>query len=243
MITGTSKMADLVHMNYLLISVINRFEISLGFGDNTVSDICKKYNVNVDFFLEIVNSFNDPNYFPGKDLQNFSIQFIVDYLSKTHQYYLKEKIPEIETLIERMLNECYPHNDHAHLLNSFFKEYKDELITHISREDEIVFPYSIRVENDYTNKTNEKNDRESTNYSINKYRSEHNDIEEKLFDLKNIIIKYLPSPQNQALCHKVLTELFNLEKDINDHSRIEENVLIPKVILMENELNNRNNKS
>lgn len=237
MITGTSKMADLVHMNYLLISVINRFGISLGFGDNTVHDVCKKHNVNVDFFLEIVNSFNDPDYFPGKKLQNFSIQFIVDYLSKTHQYYLKEKIPEIETLIEQMLDECYPHNDHAHLLNSFFKEYKDELITHISREDEIVFPYSIHVENNFTKNTSGKDSRESANYSIINYRSEHNDIEEKLFDLKNIIIKYLPSPQNQALCHKVLTELFNLEKDINDHSRIEENVLIPKVILMETELN------
>ncbi len=240
MIAGSNKMADLVHMNYLLVSVINRFGIGLGFGDKTVDEVCKNHEVNVDFFLEIVNSFHDPNFFPGKNLQDFSIQFIIDYLGKTHQYYLQEKIPEIEALIEQMLVECYPENDHAQLIMSFFKEYKNELMSHISREDEVVFPYSLLIEKKYTDTPNSMSIEESSDYSISRYRSEHNDIEEKLFDLKNIIIKYLPSPQNKTLCLSVLTELFNLEKDMSDHSRIEDNVLIPKVILMEKEISRRN---
>lgn len=240
MITGSNKMADLVHMNYLLVSVINRFGIGLGFGDKTVDEVCNNNKVNVDFFLEIVNSFHDPNFFPGKNLQDFSIQFIIDYLGKTHQYYLQEKIPEIEALIEQMLEECYPENDHAQLIISFFIEYKNELMAHISREDEMVFPYSLLIEKKYTDTTSGMSIEESSDYSISRYRSEHNDIEEKLFDLKNIIIKYLPSPQNKALCLSVLTELFNLEKDMSDHSRIEDNVLIPKVILMEKEISKRN---
>jgi len=93
MITADKKMADLIHMNYLLVSVISRFGIQLGFGDKTVSQVCDENQVNTDFFLEIVNSFNDKEYFPEKHLQDFSIQLIIDYLGKTHQYYLKEKIP------------------------------------------------------------------------------------------------------------------------------------------------------
>lgn len=239
MITGANKMADLAHMNYLLVSVINRFDISLGFGESTVSEVCEKHNVNVDFFITIVNSFHDPNYFPERNLQDFSIQFIVDYLGKTHRYYLEEKIPEIEALMEEMLVECYPDNNHAQLLISFFKEYKNELIAHILREDEVVFPHALIIEDLFSDSSNDLAKNESSSYSINEYRSEHNDIEEKLYDLKNIIIKYLPSPKNQALCLKVLTELFNLEKDMNDHSRIEDKVLIPKVTMMENELKRR----
>ena len=239
MIIGANKIADLVHMNYLLVSVINRFDISLGFGDSTVSEVCEKHNVNVDFFLTIVNSFNDPNYFPERNLQDFSIQFIVEYLSKTHRYYLEEKIPEIEALMELMLVVCYPDNNHAQLVISFFKEYENELVAHISREDEVVFPHALFIEDQFSGSSKELVKNESSSYSISKYRSEHNDIEEKLYDLKNIIIKYLPSPKNQALCLKVLTELFNLEKDMNDHSRIEDKVLIPKVTMMENELKSR----
>ncbi len=234
MITADKKMADLIHMNYLLVSVISRFGIQLGFGDKTVSQVCDENKVNTDFFLEIVNSFNDKEYFPEKHLQDFSIQLIIDYLGKTHQYYLKEKIPEIEQLIDQMIKKCYSHNKHAHLLRSFFKEYKEELVNHISREDETVFPYAIKIENNYLSRDQTVQEEQFTEgYTIDFYRSEHNNIEEKLFDLKNIIIKYLPSPENQALCSKVLSALFILEQDMNDHSRIEDNVLIPKVILME----------
>ncbi|RLD36588.1 MAG: hypothetical protein DRI73_00405 [Bacteroidetes bacterium] len=234
MITADKKMADLIHMNYLLVSVISRFGIQLGFGDKTVSQVCDENHVNTDFFLEIVNSFHDKEYFPGKHLQVFSIQLIIDYLGKTHQYYLKEKIPEIEQLIDQMIKKCYSHNKHAHLLRSFFKEYKEELINHISREDVTVFPYALKIEDKYLSKNQLTREKQvSEEYTIDSYRSEHNNIEEKLFDLKNIIIKYLPSPENQALCAKVLSALFILEQDMADHSRIEDNVLIPKIVLME----------
>ncbi|MCD6598297.1 MAG: hemerythrin domain-containing protein [Bacteroidales bacterium] len=234
MITADKKMADLIHMNYLLVSVISRFGIQLGFGEKTVSQVCDENNVNTDFFLEIINSFNDKEYFPEKHLQDFSIQLIIDYLGKTHQYYLKEKIPEIEQLIDQMIKKCYSHNKHAHLLSSFFKEYKEELVNHISREDETVFPYAIKIEKNYlSSDLTIPKEQFPEGYTIDSYRSEHNNIEEKLFDLKNIIIKYLPSPENQVLCFNVLSALFILEQDMNDHSRIEDNVLIPKVILME----------
>lgn len=240
MITGTNKMADLVHMNCLLVSVINRFGIKLGFGDKSVHEVCQEHDVKLDFFLEIVNSFHDEDYFPEKLLQDFSVKLITDYLGKTHRYYLDFKIPEIEKLIKLMVVECYENNKHAVLLESFFKEYKNELIAHIKREDEKVFPYSISIESAFLGKKNSLTEsRVSESYSIEEYLSEHDDIESKLYDLKNIIIKYLPPADNQSLCSIVLTELFNLEKDMNDHSRIEEKVLIPKVLVMEKKLKTR----
>ena len=71
------------------------------------------------------------------------------------------------------------------------------------------------------------------NYSIDIFKNEHDNIEEKLFDLKNIIIKYLHQPKDEKLCNKLLYELFNLEQDLNDHSRIEDKVLVPKIREME----------
>jgi len=237
MINGKDKMAELIHLNYLLVSVINRFGISLGFGDKSVLEVCQEYDVKLDFFLEIVNSFHDKDYFPEKHLQDFSVSLITNYLGKTHRYYLDEKIPEIENLINQMVIRCYKNSKHANLLVSFFEEYKNELKAHIKREDEKVFPFSISTELAYIGKKNtqiESSVHES--YSIQEYLTEHDDIESKLYDLKNIIIKYLPPADNQSLCSKVLTELFNLEKDLNNHSRIEEKVLIPKVLHMEKSL-------
>jgi regulator of cell morphogenesis and NO signaling len=236
-ITQENKMADLIHMNYLLISVINRFGIQLGFGDKTVDQVCKEHQIDTPFFLEIVNAFHDKEYFPDKDLQTFSIKLIVEYLLKTHRYYLEEKIPELEILIDKMVKECYSEAENISVLIQFFTEYKNELVTHTKREDEVVFPYALKIEEAYEHPAHRQElINELKNYSMQDYMNEHDNIEEKLFDLKNIIIKYLPPPKNKVLCNTVLTELFDLEQDINDHSRIEEKVLVPKVVELEKKL-------
>jgi len=238
-ITKENRMADIIHMNYLLLSVINRFGIQLGFGDKTVDQICIEHQIETGFFLEIINAFLDQEYFPDRNLQTFSIKLIVEYLLKTHRYYLEEKIPEIETLINRMVNECYSQAENVDVLNQFFTEYKNEVISHTKREDEVVFPHALKIEEAYENSQNSADlINKLKKYSIQDYMSEHDNIEEKLFDLKNIIIKYLPAPKDNILCNKVLTELFNLEKDLSDHSRIEEKVLFPKVVNLEKKLLN-----
>jgi len=70
-------------------------------------------------------------------------------------------------------------------------------------------------------------------YSINDYEDEHDNVEEKLFDLKNLIIKYLPALENNSTSYKILLELFDLEKDLREHARIEDMILVPKVGAME----------
>ncbi len=243
MIHENTKMVDLIHRNYVLITVFSRFGISLGFGDKTIQQVCEEKNINIRFFLEIINSFLDHDYFPQEQLKSFPIKLIVDYLTITHQYYLGKTIPEIEEIISGGKGICYENKEHNYLLNNFFQEYKKELITHITREDELVFPYALQVEECFLqHKSTDTLFEKYGNYSIGHYLQAHDNIEEKLFDLKNIIIKYLPPPKNPELCYQVIVLLFNLEKDMNDHSRIEEKVFVPKVSMMEKVILNKNKK-
>ena len=244
MITENNKMVDLVHRNYALITVLERFGIALGFGDKTIREVCEEKNLNIPFFLEIINSFLDDDYFPREHLISFPLKLIVDYLTRTHRDYLEKKIPEIEMIISDEQSPCYENSEHNFLLTKFFREYKNELIMHIRREDEQVFPYTLKVEEFYLNAPQDTViPREIAGYSIMDYLREHDDIEEKLFDLKNIIIKYLPPPLHPDACYRVIAMLFDLEKDMNDHSRIEEKVLVPKVAMMEKNIRDRFNRN
>lgn len=223
------KMADVIHINYRLLPVINRFEIELGFGDSTVDEVCKKNNVNIHFFLEIINAFNDKDYFPKKNLQQFSVSLIVNYLRKNHIYYISEIIPHIEKTLKSLSN----NSNNSKLIKNFFEEYKKELLIHIDREETVVYPYVIEIEG--INNSAKSTDK-LKKYSIDIFADEHENIEEKLFDLKNIIIKYMPSSTESGTYNKILFDLFTLEKDLNDHSQIEEKVLIPKVREIEKSL-------
>ena len=70
-------------------------------------------------------------------------------------------------------------------------------------------------------------------YSISQYEEDHSDIEEKLYDLKQIILKYLPNPKDSRLLNVMLHDLFELELDLNNHCRIEDMILVPIVEKME----------
>ena len=133
-----------------------------------------------------------------------------------------------------MVKACYSEKENLVLLKKFFNDYKQELLNHTNREETVVFPYTIAIEDAFNSKTLDESifDLMET-YSIAIFQNEHENIEEKLFDLKNIIIKYLPQPKNSGDCHKLLYELFRLEQDLVDHSRIEDKVLVPKIREME----------
>jgi regulator of cell morphogenesis and NO signaling len=234
-ITPNLKMAEVIHLNYQLLPIISRFGIQLGFGDKTLEQLCREHSLDVQFVLEILNSYNDRNYFPKKHLQGFPIKQIVEYLRKSHEYYLLVKIPRIEGLIQQ-LSEPGDNSGRTsiQLIDKFFNDYKRELSDHIQREEEKVYPYVFAVEEAFRSKKRDPDLVDQIrNYSIDEYEAEHDNVEDKLFDLKNIIIKYLPQPADTDLCHAILMELFRLESDLNDHARIEDKVLVPKVRFME----------
>ena len=233
-ITLDMKMAEVIFQNFPLLPVISRFGIRLGFGEKTVLEVCSDYSVNLDFFLEITNSFIDDEYIPQTDLKSFPVSFIVDYLHQTHQYYLDVIIPEIEIMIDQMVNSAGRDVKKRQLVGDFFKEYKNELINHIEREENEVQPYVIKIENAFNEKILPGElYNQIKKYSIEDFASEHDNVEEKLNDLKNIIIKYLPDSGNSSLSNNILTQLFWLEKDLNTHASLEDKVLIPKVSQME----------
>lgn len=228
MINNKIKMADLVHQNYHVLPIINRFGVNLGFGDKTIEKICAEKNINVDFFLEIVNVFINDDYFPKETLQKFEIIEILDYLKKTHQYFLEIKLVRIEKKINDLIDICCKENSSKiELIRNFYLEYKNELVEHIKYEDEIIFPYVY----DLLNKKQKKQD-----FKIQNYLDNHSSIEEKIYDLKNLIIKYLELPNQSEISNEILYDLFDFEKDILNHQKIEEKVLVPKVMKLERDL-------
>ena len=207
----------------------------MGFGNKNVMDVCASIGIDVDFFLEIINSYHNNDYFPKDHLQDFSSELIIQYLSNTHHFYLDIKVKEIEEIIEQLSEQVFEGNvKNMELLKSFFKEYKIELEKHFEKEEKEVFPYVKALEEAcQTNYISQELLSKIKCEPIEKYERHHGDVEEKITDLKNLIMKFLPPVNRQDLCQNLLTELFRMENDLQDHSRIEERVLVPKVKLLE----------
>lgn len=236
-VTPAVKLSDIILYNPYSLLMFEHLGLDLAVKEKTVEQVCLENNIGVDLFLTFANLFNG-NIPSGWAEYSFNdIQTIISYLQKEHQYYLNEIYPNILSFIEKM-NRV---NDHAEIpmAEKFFNEYFNEVKEHLNYENEVVFPYIISLYNKL-NKTEAKNF--SINYSASEYQEHHSNIEEKLTDLKNLLIKYLPQKNDQEIRRKMLFRLFELEYDLNIHTQIENSILIPLVKHLEKHLKLKNEK-
>lgn len=239
LIVGEMKLSDIIQHDYTLVPVINRFDIQLGFGDGTIEQICDSKDINLGFFLTILNTFHDEQYFPMEYLKSFPAAVLIKYLRKAHKSYLEGKIPEIKSHILNLINLSKGNRTTIKLIQKFFDDYSNEFSSHLEREEQLVYPYVLKLEKAIEQSLSyELFKDEMEKYSISSYEEDHDDVEEKLFDLKNLLIKYLhvetdKSKLFEETTYLLLRELFVLEKELREHSRIEDLILVPKVSEME----------
>ncbi len=234
MIYKDIKMKDVLFNNHILLSVIERFGINLGLHEKTVEEICKENNINLEVFLTILNLHINNKY---KPLQIYNCDYIIaiiQYLQKSHQYYINEIYPNINYNIQLM----HEANNSSEILmvENFFKEYTTEVDQHFNYENDIVFPY---ITNLFDRIKHKQNVDKSNNYSVNIYKEHHDDIEGKLDDLIKLLIQHIPQKNDRKIRRKILFDLFDLEQDLNIHAKIENEILIPIVERMEIKFKNR----
>ena len=232
-LTRSTKMAEVIHGHIHLLPIVHRFGIRLGFGEKTVAQVCEIHGVDVGFFLEIANLFCNEHHSPSKNLASFGVEAVINYLLKSHSYFYEEKFPFVRDKIQMLAQ--YPGGEsHVVLIEKFFSNYVDEFMEHIRFEDSVVFPFALMVADCHRKGvgTHELASR-MKDYSMSLFNQQHNDIEEKLSDLRNILIKYLPPIDNGEVVTAVLLELTSMEKELEDHTIIEERILVPKVLAME----------
>ncbi len=226
--TKHNKLIDLVVANYHLLPVINRFGISLGNKDKSIDNICKGQNINSDFFLVIINTFHNEDYFPETELKSFPPKLIIEYLKKTHQYYIEYLVPKIESLLLQLIDSNKTENKQLNIIGQFYQKFKDELLSHINEEERKTFPYIATLF---------ENNKKNNQYSIRTFEKEHSNVDVKLNDLISLIVKYIEPVYNNNICNDFLITLFRFERDIKNHARIEDKILIQQVVELEKQLN------
>lgn len=130
-INENNILSEVVEKHCELIPVINRFGIRLGLSDYSIRDICMEYSIYPDFFLVIINTFLNEDYFPEKKLKSFSIDQIVNYLKQTDAYYVHAMLPNIEKHLNAFITLSNPKNKQLELIRKFFFEFKSGLINRI----------------------------------------------------------------------------------------------------------------
>ncbi|MCR5550467.1 MAG: hemerythrin domain-containing protein [Bacteroidales bacterium] len=226
-ITAHRKMADVLTEHSKLISIFPRLGIALGFGEKTVAQVCADNGVSLPMFLIVGNVYTMDEYLPTDDeLQQCPIGDFVRYLIDSHKDYLDYKFPHIEKHLAEVVNDW--NEKYKKLITNFFYDYKKEVVDHFKYEEEVVFPFiQALVHRSSTKKNAPKK---------GAFDKQHTNIEDKLRDFTNLLIKYIPADVAQRERIDMLEDICALSEDIEKHALIEEKILFPYIkILHEDE--------
>ncbi len=220
------KMESLITTNYRLLNMLSRFGISLGVGDKSIEEVCKLNGVDCATFLAVVNLFNNPE--SPQDNPQFSLEELIDYLKKSHAYYLDYRLPAIRVALEKAIEGGG--KQMQYLILNYFDDYAAEVARHMNQENEEVFPYLQKLLESYSAGAPLQGGKNPHIFS-----EQHNSIDVRLGELIDIIVKYYPGGATNEL-NTVLYDIFVCQQDLESHNLIEDVLLVPKVKQMEETL-------
>lgn len=157
-----------------------------------------------------------------------SLDKLAEYISETYHDYLKELIISLEIHLGTMLKIDTIQQPGVTSIRNCVQELKVALEKHVSREENILFPF---ISNLTKNNTAPNLQPEIfSGHLINKIKKEHAKISEILNKIRKLSHNYLPPANSSSSLKLCYAQLFNLEQDIHKHVFVEENILFPKLL-------------
>lgn len=168
----------------------------------------------------------------------WNIDFLIDYIINVHHYYLRKMIPVISGQLHQFVDEHKKKYPALTDLETSFLLLEKKVVPHLDQEEEVIFPYIRQVAHAYESKES---------YAGLLVRTLRKPVEEMMDQEHHfttmILARFRELTNNYTvpaggctshhLCFSLLREL---DDDLVQHLHLENDILFPKSIKMEKEL-------
>lgn len=168
---------------------------------------------------------------------DWSIDFLTDYIINNHHRFTRDKLPEIAAYAKKVAK--VHGNRHKELIEIYseFTRLHAEITDHLNKEEEILFPYIKKLAE--AEKTGTKPDVANFGMAadpISMMEEEHDEAGASMARIRRLSNDFTP-PEDACATYRVLFEnLEGFEKDLHKHVHLENNILFPKALELERTL-------
>ncbi len=232
----TKKINELVSENYVYASVLHYFGIQFyNYAEDTLAQVCKAKNLNVD---KVVSSLEAVHH-PPQDLplNEYPVDLIIEYLRHAHYIFINEKLPYVASLIENLDPEKIGHAHTIRDLQLLFPLFTDDFIHHIHEEEDTFFRYVMLLQRAAVGKANlAQLYYEMEKKQIHLLAVEHDTHDDEMEGIRDITNNYHLNPDAHLHLRVLFLELQALEKDLQVHAGVENQILFPKALQLEQQV-------
>jgi regulator of cell morphogenesis and NO signaling len=231
------RIGELVEENYVHAYVLFYFGIKFyEFSELTLEQVCLKKGLR---FEQVLKEMESPSMTQETDLPltSYPIDLIIEYLKHAHFIFIKHKLPYMAGLVESFHTEHENYLGVARDLKVVFPLFVEDFIHHIYEEEDTLFSYIRTLERAVKGNYNptrlfyllERN-------SLHKFASEHEAHDDEMAGIRRITKDYKVGAKTPLHIKVLYNELKEFEKNLIIHARIENEILFPKAMALENKV-------
>lgn len=233
--TNKTTIGEIVANDFRTAAIFSKYSIDFCCkGHRTLEEVCKKREIEEDLLMEELDGAKNNSANQSFDYKSWPLDLLTDYIEKTHHQYVEEKAPIIRQFLNKL---CSVHGElHPELfeINTLFTESASDLIAHMKKEEQILFPFIKKIKTaQHKGTTIEMSHFGTIENQIVLMKEEHDNEGHRFRKIAALTHNYTP-PADGCNTYKVtFAMLEEFERDLHKHIHIENNILFPKAITLE----------
>jgi len=203
-------------------------------GKIPLAEACAKKGLDVDDVLSRIQQADaDADDASLVDADAMGLAELTDHIEQTHHAYLREELPRLDFMTEKVASVHGEHEPRLHEIRSVFLAFRDELTQHMMKEEQVLFPMIRQIEQ--ADGPLQFHCGSLAN-PIRMMEHEHDNAGNALEQFRESTDGYTP-PDWACNTFRAMYDAFAaLEPNMHQHVHKENNVLFPKALARETSL-------
>ncbi len=228
-------LSEIVTKNYKAAEVFERYGLDFCCrGNKMISEACLEKGLSLEQVLSELKNLNGNGKENHFDFSEWDISILADYIVHKHHDYIRKMIPAITQHTQKVASvHGANHPEVIEIAKHFSIVYKD-LKQHMMKEEQMLFPFIKYLTKVEENKSAAERPFFGTvKNPIKMMEIEHQNAGDEMFEIRKLSNNYTP-PDDACNTYKVsFQELKEFEEDLHQHVHLENNILFPKAVLLE----------
>ncbi len=202
-------------------------------GSKSLSEACANAKLPL---AEVVRSLDEaqPAAISARDWKQASLGELVGHIMQTHHVYVKQESPRLQQLAAKVASVHGQNHPEVLRVQATFEGLAAELASHLMKEEQILFPYIIEMEEAAAQGRPAPPCRFGTVQNpVRMMMLEHDGAGEALRELRATTSDYTPPADACVTYRTFYAALSAFEADLHQHIHLENNLLFPRATQME----------
>lgn len=231
------KIAEVVSNNIKYADIFKKHNIDFCCGGGiSIAKACENKKISLDTLLDELKNL-DNNILPSQNYNSWNLDFLIDYIINTHHAYILQSVQLLDAYTSKVSKVHGAHHPPVIEIERLYKIVIAELLPHLRKEEQILFPFIKQlVQSNKENTTPPNSPFGSIQNPIAMMQAEHDSAGDVFKEIALLSNNYTP-PEWACNTFKALyAKLEEFEQDLHVHVHLENNILFPKAILLEDGL-------